>query len=62
MRHINLEDQKLVHDVETLYDADALRRRARPRVMKIGRQLRWVGWQLNALVLQVENVAFDLTI
>ena len=62
LRNINLEDQKLVHYVETLDDADALRLGARPSVMKIGRHLRWIGWQLNALVLQVEDVAFDLTI
>lgn len=62
LRNINLEDQKLVHDVETLDDADALCLGARPGVMKIGRHLRWIGWQLNALVLQVEDVAFDLTI
>ena len=62
LRNINLEDQKLVHYVETLDDADALRLGARSSVMKIGRHLRWIGWQLNALVLQVEDVAFDLTI
>ena len=51
-----------MHYVETLDDADALRLGARPGVMKIGRHLRWIGWQLNALVLQVEDVAFYLTI
>ena len=61
MRHKDLEDQELVHYVETLLDADPFGSHA-SCVMKVGTQLLRVGRQLDALVAQTEDVALDVRI
>lgn len=57
--HVELEDKELVDYVETLLDSNSFRTRC-ARVMKVGSHLLGIRRQLNTLVAQAEDVAFDL--
>ena len=59
--HIHLEDEELVDNVETLGHTDAFR--ALPSILvEVSLHLRWVGWQLDSLALQREDVALYFSI
>ena len=52
MSNVDLKDEELVDDVETLGNSDTLGSRCiYASIMKIGRHLRWIRRKLYALVL-----------
>ena len=60
LRHIDLKDEELVDNIEAR--RDSLFRPDSSSIMKVSLDLCWVWGQLNTLIIQVEDVAFQLLV
>ena len=58
----HLENQIVMDNVQTGIDTHFLRCHLRCIVVEVSRDSLWVGWQLNPLPLQAEQITLDLLV